>query len=808
MKTLSAILQISRPRTFLVGLLGIVLTVSSLRAQEERKEDPERITHFWRTALSPDDYMRALQTTGQIHALQKFGALGDTSWTPIGPTGNFNATDQNDNGRIRSIHIQTITGDYYVYVGGSSGGLWRARGSTGPVWTSLGDNLPNPSVGDFAVNPSNTNDILVGTGDYNRYGGAGMFRTTNAGQTWAPISLPISPEAFFRINYLPGNSNVVLAASNRGLLRSTSGPNGPWTVVLSGFVADLAIHPTTPSTQFCCRASATGISGGIYKSTDSGQTWNFVSTGAPTNAFGIGQIAICRNTPSTLAFVYEWGNVIAGIRKSTNSGTTWTDISGSLLNTNGQAFHALTIGIRPNNANEIYVGSVELYRSTDGGVTWPATDHNNVHRHDDHTQVYFSPATGDNIVWFCNDGGVYRWTIGASTSDSWNGNQSTGLRVSQVYQMDAQRDLRLAAMQDVGIVGSANTGTNWSPFECCDGDEVEIIDDIGSIFWYISGSFSPNPPWRAFRQTFSGAKQTVSDPFADSYRRLFFDRYRNRIYSVNADGTPFRLVSSPTTGALAWQQEIALNSRATHLSGNYFIGDAIYAHNYWGTDTLIVLEKTSAGWSPFYAVLGSGRNIATVFVSTERLAESWVGLGGGIGSPKILHTTDYWRHWTDLTGSLTNVGAVRALVVAPFNSQEIYAATDIGMFRTLNGGETWEPFQSGLPLVICTDLRYIVDRTRGGNDKLVVSTFGRGLYECTLKRQPLVYVDLWNPGFEDGTFTHPYNTFDEGFNATPNRGMLALRGMPFPNGMIYTVPATITKPLTINAYDLPVLLQR
>jgi len=134
-------------RAGLVLFIGAALMASWAPAQkleEENKEDPERITHFWRTSLSPDDYMRALQATGQIQALQKFGALGDTSWTPIGPTGNFNTTDQNDIGRIRSMHIQAIIGDYYVYVGGSSGGLWRARGSTGPVWTSLGDNLPNP----------------------------------------------------------------------------------------------------------------------------------------------------------------------------------------------------------------------------------------------------------------------------------------------------------------------------------------------------------------------------------------------------------------------------------------------------------------------------------------------------------------------------------------------------------------------------------------------------------------------------------------------------------------------------------------
>ncbi len=824
MKMQSAILQISMRLAFLGVLAGIALPTGLARAQkidEEKEEDPERITRFWRTALSPDDYMRALEITGMLSpTFRKAGQLSDTDWQAVGPTGDHSAAFP-FNGRIRSIHIQSIGSDYYVYAGASSGGIWRALGSTGPVWTSLGDNLPNPAVGAFAVHPSNPNNILVGTGDYKRYHGAGMFHTTDAGRTWSPISLPDSPGAFFRIYYLPGNSNIVIAVTTRGLFRSTNGAAGPWTLRLNGLISDLAIHPAFPDTQYCCRATSGGTGGGIWKSSNAGIDWTrLASTGTPpANAVGIGRIAICRNAPTSLLYAYEESGFIGtvngqrygGILKSSNAGGRWADITGNVQL--GQAFHALAVAIRPNNPNELYVGPNNLQRSTTGGTgTNPWQDvTGSIAKHQDQTQLYFSPVTGENTLWVCNDGGIYRHTIGGSTV-SWNGNQSTGLRVGQVYQIDAQRDLRLAALQDNGIAGSTNIGTNWSGFENSDGEEVEITNDLNNpVFWYISGVY-PRPNWRTFRQTFDGLpRNELSSP--DSHRRLFFDRFNDRIYSVNADGSPFHVVSSPASGTLIWREESVINTRATHLSGSYLNSNTLFAYNYWSPDTLTVLQKTSTGWSTYTATFGVNRNVAVVFASNERPGESWVGLrcetgledrvsvGCASGAPKILHTTNFWRSWTDISGSLANVGAVNAIVVAPFNSREIYAATDFGVFRTQNSGMSWEPFQSGLPIVGCTDLRYIIDRTRAGNDKLVVATFGRGLYECTINRQPLVYVDPSNIGVEDGTFEHPYNTFNEGHTVVPNRGVLALRGN------IYTVPVTLVKPMTINAYESTAQLQ-
>lgn len=750
-------------------------------------EDRDRIEYFWRTALPPNDYMRAVEITGQLRALKEGAVFAATPWVPIGPTGDFGTgTFETTNGRIRSIHIQSIENDYYVYVGASSGGIWRAKGSTGPAWTSLGDRLPNPAVGAFAVHPNNSNDILVGTGDYNRYGGAGMlFRTTDAGQNWTKISLTVNPNAFFRIYYLPGNPNVVLAASSAGLLRSTNGPNGPWSVVLGGTISDLVIHPTNANTQYCCRATTSGNDGGVYRSTDAGQTWTLITSAyAPANEIGHSRIAVCRNVPNNLAFVYEFNGIIHGIRRSTNGGNTWTVITGDPINA-GQAFHALAIAFRPTNANELYVGANELWRSLDGGITW--TYLRDVERHQDQTQLYFSTVTGDDILWICNDGGLYRYSVTGVASESWNGNQTTGLQVSQIAYMDAKRDFRVAGLQDDGDVASIDAGMSWKGFYCCDGDAVAITEDLNPTnptFWFCNGG-------GVIMQPFNGSGQDVG--FSSSLNQLFFDRFSNKVYSVNNAPPITQVLARSADGTGTWIDEgNNVPAGIGGLNGSYLNGQTLLG---WGGKVLTVLQKSGAAWTVQRSVSLSN-NVQFVFASTERPGESWAGLQGSAGTPKILHTTDYWQTWTDISGTLTIVGRVFTIVATPFDAKQIFVGTDVGMFYTQDGGATWQPFQTGLPIVQCRALRYIGDRSfpRTGNDKLVVATFGRGMYERTISRPPLVYVDHRNNGFEDGTFEHPYNLFIEGHAVTPDYGILAIYGG------VYSAPQTLNRPMTLQAY--------
>jgi len=755
--------------------------------------------------------------------------FAQTAWIPEGPTGNFGSNSQpNVNGRIRSIQILPAGNDYYVYVGASSGGIWRALGSNGPVWSSLGDGLPNPAVGAFAVHPDNPDNILVGTGDWGRYAGIGMFSTMNAGQTWTKEKLPVSPHYFFQICYLPGNSNVILAASDDGLLRWEAGPGifGAWNVVLTGRISDLVIHPTNPNILYCCHAtSAAGNDGGVYRSDDAGKTWRLITAPyAPAGQISNSRIAICRKQPNILAFAFEWSGTIKGIRKSTDGGGTWTtiDCNGCLGYPNdfgGQAWHALAIAIKPDNPDWMYVGANELWRTIDGGHDWKNwwdwNPSKSAHPHQDYSQLYFSPSSGDNDMWECNDGGVYRYPVDGTIASSWNGDWMTGLRVVQVADMDAKLDFRVIGLQDDGVVswqyGAKYTG--YIGYRCCDVYNVVITNaDDPTFFYSMDGSVT--------KQKYLGQTTPVSNQsqplYNNEHGHLVYDRFTDKIYTLTGDGAS--IVSQwVATAGTDWNAEVQLPNKVSALSGNYLSGQILFV---WGDQPglLTVLGKNSGSWtvtrSSWIGGIIRGRNysIQSVFSSTERPGECWAGLSnsGGTQSPGgsalVMHTTDNWQTWNELGGlpnkADANPGQVTAISVMPFNPRIIFVGTDVGVFWSQDGGVNWLPLQTGLPRVQCTGLLYIIDPTHVGNDKLVVSTFGRGLYECTFARQGIVYVNPRLRGLGDGTFEHPYFDFDTGFSKTPDGGILAL------HGDVYSVPQILNKPMTIHSYESTVKLTR
>lgn len=775
---------------FLLLLLAPRLRAQQGTESEERDaEDPRRVQLVWSESLPPVEYMRAAESTGMLSVKQweRNQPAGPLDWTPIGPIGSVSRY----NGRISGIHVRQQNSSQYVYAGGCSGGLWRALASDGNgVWTSLGDGLPNPSVRAFAVHPSNPDDILVGTGDYTRYKGAGMFHTTNAGATWTQVPLPAAPTEFYRIIYLPGNPSVVIAACSSGIMRSSDG-GATWTTRLSGQATDLILHPSIPNIQY-----TSVIGSGVFRSLDGGVQWSLLSS--ITTPFGRASMAICRDSPTNIALVVENGsNALQGVFSTVNGGADWSNITSNLTGFGGfQVEHAQAITYRPNNPDEIYVGSIQIARTDNGGSSWQVGGDNGIDiGHSDITQLYFSTTTGDDVLWICNDGGIYRHTIGGSTQD-WDGDGVTGLRCSQIDFMDSRRAIRSIGLQDNGVMRSVNGGGSWLQVSSGDGAGCSITDDISSVFWYsVNSGNGDNSVWRV---TLTDPPQQIGNTDVTQYEH-WCDLSSGKVYSA----TSTNLVSANSSDATpSWAVETSLPITDIHL----VYGDPLDGRTVYVTcetqPKLIILRKNGTAWTSSIYDFGGDGQTRFVYVSKEIQGEAWIGLRRvSANASKLYHTTDFGQTWTDISGTaLRSVGYVKTLVAKPFNRNELFVGTDLGVFHTVDGGASWQPYQNGLPIVQCTDLRYIVDPAHSGNDLLLLSTFGRGMYQKVIPTSPISYVDRNATGSGDGTFEHPYQSYVTAVALTPPGGTIALRANNYPASPL---PLVIGSRFSFESYAGP-----
>lgn len=789
------------------------------RDDEELEEDPERVQRYWNTSLSAEDYKQAVQLVRQMPAAGLRGGIALAPWKPVGPKGNFDTSDFN--GRLTGIHIRKIGVAAFIYTGACSGGMWLTAANS-PSWSSIGETLPNPSVRAFAIHPSNFLEILAGTGDWRRYPGAGMYRSLNGGTSWDEVILPVTPDSFFRIHYLPTNPNIVVAAcgsrgdaTRGGILRSTrGGVSDSWDFAhrdtggeMRGVATDLVLHPTNPSIQYACLLIPGSISGrGVYKSTDSGATWTMLTDPSlPTgSSFDRASIAICRDAPQNLALLVEDDNRLQGVFKSTDGGDTWTNITtGSLANFGGnQVFHAQAIAFRPNDPQEIYVGAVGLAKTNDGGASWliGSGEHGIDQGHADITQLYFSDVTGDDVLWILNDGGIYRHNLSTGVTETWNGEDDGGLRCSQIDYLDAELGMAAIGLQDNGVLHSAwSSSWPWNFDASGDGFGVEISSHLVDLaFWYIDGIWrSPNPSRRVWKLILGQPKVDTGNP--QPMYNLFFDRFGDRMFGAQAD----TLWSTPASGSPNWTLEETLpRDNIREVFGSELTDDTVITTHWDGGMSndrwVTVCHEDASSWDcTSHQIAPSGQTVEVVYLSHERLGESWAGLRGGVGAQKILHTTDYWNTWDDVTGDLTSVGRIEAITTAPFNPDQIFVGTDIGVFLTEGGGANWAPFQDGLPVVRCTDIHYVVDPEESQLRTLVVSTFGRGVYTRSLAGTHVMYVDLDTASPWDGTFEHPYPSFESGIVLIPDGGTLAIHGgtyNPFSS-------VTLSRPMTLVAYE-------
>ncbi len=277
----------------------------------KRGDDPSKKPSEWFTIQRawPYDnipyasYKRALNKAVEH---RQNTALEIGVWIEAGPT--------NVGGRVTDIAVHPDYPDI-IYAGAALGGVFKST-DAGQTWSPVSDVVPSLSVGDIEVDPFDVNTLYLGTGESNSsgdsYAGTGMYKTTDGGETWQFIGLPdsrhigrivIDPNDNQRI-YVAAMGSLFGTNPDRGVYRTLDGGQS-WEQVLfvsdSTGAADIAINPQNPDVIFAAmwerirgprRRNVGGLTTGIWRSIDGGDTWELLSNGLPTPSSTNGRIGL------------------------------------------------------------------------------------------------------------------------------------------------------------------------------------------------------------------------------------------------------------------------------------------------------------------------------------------------------------------------------------------------------------------------------------------------------------------------------------------------------------------------------------
>jgi hypothetical protein len=641
------------------------------------------------------------------------GRSSRSIWFSLGPV-NFA-------GRMLAIDFDPVDPSI-LYAGAASGGVWRSTDS-GITWIPISDELPSLAIGGLAVSKTNRDVIVIGTGEgtmnIDRVTGIGILRSTDRGASWIPTSLSYPATGLFGhgFHFLEsGPGGTFLAGAVDGLYRS-SDDGATWTQVRGvtredyrcGYY-DAKWDPEDPSRVYTVKGNDTS-GNNVKVSTDDGLTWAKAGTGQPPS-FMIGKSKLGVSGSTVYAFFGDLGaGTTLGLWKSTDDGATWANTSATGL-PDWQSWYNLICAADPNDPEIVITGAVNLTRSTDGGSTFVLVGSN---VHVDHHAVAWEPGNPE-VVWVGTDGGIWESTDDGAT---WT-DRNVALITYQFYDIcvgNGPTYYVMGGTQDNGTDKWSGT-TTWA--EGLGGDGM--VCDIPSVSDNVV--YAEAIDWH-FKSTEYGIEGS-------------FVQIDNGIPGGNAQWVV------PTDAAESDADYVLTNHSTAGIfrttnGGDFWVNVAAHTATWisisemdadvaWTIDGNTVHRTTDRGdtWTQA-AALGFEAGAATkILAHPTDLSTAVVTFSGYEDLCHVAFTTDMGASWTDATGNLPPL-PVSAIAIDPSRPGDWYIGTDLGVWSSADSGATWSPFEEGLPNVVIADLE-IADAPR----KLVAGTHGRGAWEIAL----------------------------------------------------------------------------
>jgi hypothetical protein len=542
----------------------------------------------------------------------------------------------------------------------------------------------------------------------------GFLRSTNGGTTWTKQFT----NQTWTVKHKPGDASTVWLVRKNGstvdCMKSTNGGSS-FTAYNSGLYAPasgesvtgaiVAVCPSAPATlytYFC--GSGSNLYGyvGVYKSTDSGQSW--------TNTNPAGSIG---NSPTPYS-IPAHTNLMA------HNGTTGFD----------QGFYDMAIVVNPSNANQIIAGGTSWFKSTDGGATWSALGSYVGGLPWSHPDIQCTVALGSDL-WISSDGGLnyssdWATTIEArmnsiSGSDNWGfgSGWNEDILVGGRYHNGNMAYHESFPAGKFYRMGGAESATGYvSPGP----ERKTYFSDIGG--YRIDGGFAngvtyfpvglfPNESYAYYQNS-----EMVWHPTCWNIVYLGND---NKLWKSIDGGTSFNAVYTfPGTATnQVYEVQIARSNP-----------QVIYISQWDGTDDRIY--RSTNGGTTFTACtalpLPNNNDRIKMAVSAENANVLWAAVTYGSNGKKIYKTTDGGVTWVNLTTNKLNSVTITNVMAQYGTDGGIYLGTNSGVFYRNNGLSEWQAFSTGLPL--SAETNRLKPFYRDG--KIRNGTWGFGVWESPL----------------------------------------------------------------------------
>lgn len=681
-------------------------------------------------------------------------------------------------GHSRGGRVTTVTGvpsqPRTFYMGVASGGLFRTTDG-GQNWEPLTDGkVPIASMGDVAVALTDPNIIYIGTGSdgvrSNVSTGRGVYKTTDGGRTWSFAGL-YNAGQIGAVRIHPTDPNTVWVAAygdifkrntERGVFKTTDGGRS-WKKTLflndSTGAMDVELQPGNPSVVYAWmnrieRKPWTIISGsrlgGMYRSTDGGETWTRITAGLPGELIGKGNLAVTAANPQRVYALVE-AKPGGGLYRSDDAGLTWAQVNSTpaLIQ---RPFYYTTLGADPTNADVVYAGAEGFFKSTDGGRTMVPMRT----PHGDNHDIWVNPNDGNTMIQ-ANDGGANASFDGGRTWST-QMNQVTseiyGIWVDHAfpYRMyGAQQDNSTTIYSSIAnpydlTAWRDGPGCETGPIIPHPGDPNIVYGNCKGQYEYMSlATGQTRSYWIGAQSLYGNAGRDLilrfqrTTPMATSPHDPDILYYGSQyLHRTRDKGVTWERISPDLTWNPPHGQGASGEPITRDVTGEEFYS-TLYAITESPHEAGVIW--TGANDGPFHITRDNGKTwtnitpkdlepggrVAWIDASPHRPGSAYYAVYRyllGDYAPYLYRTDDYGRSWTRLTDGRNGIPAdwpTRVVREDPDREGLLYAGTEFGMFISFDNGAHWQPFRQNMPHVPINDIR--VHRK-----DLVIATQGRGVW--------------------------------------------------------------------------------